>query len=756
MAIPRYARERGHAEQRASQHARAGAKCLDAALKTARRTSMAARFPHLAAPGRIGSMELRNRMVVTAMGVWLGDGDGVVGERQIAYHVEQAKGGAALIVTGATGVSYPFGGLHENQIAISDDRHIPGLSALATAVHAHGAKIAFQLHRAASQALLDLYAGRPLWLPSLPLPEPIARMPFVAEELAIVGARQIPPPKFHEMTLEDIQLVVRQFVEGARRAREAGADGVEVHVAHGYILGSFLSAAANRRTDTYGGSLENRARIGLEIVRQIRATVGTDYPVWVKLDSREVERPGGITPEDAIAAARLFEQAGVDAVTVSAYHGAARGALHSASHTPHEPAANLPYAARVKAAIAIPVIASGRIEPKVAEAAIAEGRIDFLSMGRKILADPHLPRKLVEGRAEEVRPCIYCYTCISSIYLDTHVRCAVRPETGFEHLPPPAVAASPKKVVVIGGGPSGMEAARRLDALGCKVTLLEKGPRLGGTLRLAALAYEPNERLLDWLVRRLEASRVDVRLDVEATPELVRSLAPDHVVVATGAVRTTPDIPGALHPQVLSGEELRSLMLGEITEGLKAKTGVLTRLAARVGAATGATANLDLVRKATRQWMPLGDTIVIIGGELVGLELAEFLAERGRKVTVVDEPAQFGAGLSIVRRMRLLDELAERGVVLRPGVSNLRIGADSVSFLDGAGASHCAPADHVIVAKGARGDERLAEVLRAEGFDVRVAGDCTGVGYIEGAMRDAARVAADLCGAEAAAVAPAE
>jgi 2,4-dienoyl-CoA reductase-like NADH-dependent reductase (Old Yellow Enzyme family)/NADPH-dependent 2,4-dienoyl-CoA reductase/sulfur reductase-like enzyme len=704
---------------------------------------------HLASPGKIGCLQLRNRMAVTAMGVGFSNQDGTVSDRQIAYHAEQAKGGAGLIITGATGVSFPAGAVFRGQMAISDDRYIPGLSRLADAIHAHGAKLAFQLHRGAAQSVLDMYEGRPLFVPSIPLPEPTAATPFVDEELAAMGALGAPQVSFREMTLEDIELTVKQFADGARRAREAGADGVEVHVAHGYVLGSFLSAASNRRTDAYGGGLESRARFGLEVVRQVRAAVGADYPVWVKLDAREVERPGGITIEDAIAAAKLFEAAGVDAVTVSAYHANASNRLHTASHTPHEPGVNLPYAARIKAAIGVPVISSGRVEPEVADRAIAEGRLDFLSMGRKLLADPHLPRKVSEGRLEDIRPCIYCYTCISAIYVQQSSRCAVRPETGFDEAPQPSALTVPRRVVVVGAGPSGMEAAHRLDALGYRVTLLEKGRRLGGTLRLAALGYAPNERLLDWLTRKVEASRVEVRLNCEATPELVRSLAPDHVVVATGAIRARPDIPGVDLPHVFDGDELRGLMLGEISEGVRAKTGMLTQLAVRVGAATGASANLDMVRKATRAWMPLGGEIVIIGGDLVGLELAEFLSERGRKVTVVDTPRQFGSGLPLLRRMRLLEDLVEHGVALEQGAAEVRIGAKAVAFRDAAGAAREARADHVIIAKGAHGDETLAEALRALGLNALASGDCAGVGYIEGAMRGAAKIVAEIAGADA-------
>jgi NADPH-dependent 2,4-dienoyl-CoA reductase/sulfur reductase-like enzyme len=227
---------------------------------------------------------------------------------------------------------------------------------------------------------------------------------------------------------------------------------------------------------------------------------------------------------------------------------------------------------------------------------------------------------------------------------------------------------------------------------------------------------------------------------------MLASLAPHAVIVATGALRGMPDIPGNDLPHVFSGDDMRKLMFGETSKALKAKTSMFTRLATKVGAATGASANLDLVRKATHAWMPLGERVVIIGGELVGIELAEFLTERGRKVTVVDETPRFGKGLTLVRRMRILSELAEHGVDLRPGVSDIRIDSDAVRWTDGEGQAQSADADTVVVAKGATGDMTLADSLTAAGFAVHTVGDATGVSYIEGAMHDAARVVAEVSG----------
>ncbi len=702
-------------------------------------------FPHLLSPGRIGSMELRNRIATTAMGVSMAEEDGSAGERLIAYHEEQAKGGVGLIILGATAVAWPVGCVQWQQAAISEDRHIPGLKQLADRVHAHGAKIAAQLHQGGQVAGYSAQQwDLPLWVPSIP-PPPRGDFTqyFLMEELAGMAGYKM--PEFKILEQEDIDLAVRQFGEGARRAKEAGMDGVELHGAHGYLIQSFLSPVSNTRTDQYGGSRENRARLLREIIAEVRRVVGPDFPVWAKLDLREEGRIGGLTIEDAVFNARAAEEAGCDAITCTAAHETGQAKLHTQSHTPHEDALNLPGVAEIKRAISIPVIGSGKVEPERGDRAIGAGETDFISMGRKLLADPHLPRKLTEGRRDEVRPCIYCYTCISAIYNGVDTRCAIRPETGREFENPPLPPTdTPRHIAVIGGGPGGMEATRRLREIGHRVTLIEGSERLGGTLRFAGLAYEPNERLLKWLIRGVEESGADIRLSTQATPALLRKLTPDAVIVATGARRDMPDIPGADQDHVLSGDDLRGMMFGETSEAIKRKTSLFTRMATKVGAATGASANIDLVRKATHAWMPLGDRVVIIGGELVGVELAEFLHERGRKVTVVDDAPRFGAGMTLLRRMRILQELEEHGVRLAPGASGISIGENSVTWTDAEGNTQQAECDTVVVAKGAHGDTALADELSAAGFAVHTIGDATGVSYIEGAIWGAAKAVREI------------
>jgi len=703
---------------------------------------MSSNFPTLTSPKRIGTLELPNRIMVTAMGVSLANEDGTVSDRLIDYHVAHAKGGAGMIIMGVTGVAWPVGQVQPNQTAISDDRFLPGLTRLAEAVHAAGGRIAAQLHHGGLVAGYSGQYGHPLWAPAIP-PAFKGDFPdyFLPEEMAAFAGGVVPTVK--PLEKEDIALAIRQYAEAAVRAKKAGMDGAEIHGGHGYLLSSFMSPSTNTRTDEYGGSLENRARLLLEVVRAVREAVGPDFPVWVKLDSREIGKAVGITIEDAEKVAPWVEAAGADAITVTAYHDVGQGKLHSGSNIPHEPGMHLEFAERIRNTVSIPIIGSGRLELDMAESALRDGKMDFVAMGRKLLADPDLPRKAAAGREADIRPCIYCYTCVSTAYVREPVRCAVRPETALEgqNWQP---SADVQRIVVVGGGPGGMESARRLARAGKDVVLIEKSSRLGGTLQFAGLAYEPNERLLNWLRREVEGAGVDVRLNTEATVELVQSLRPDAVIVATGAVRDMPPIPGSDLDHVLSGDDMRALMLGQDSEALKRKTSWTTRLATKLGAATGVTANLDVVRKATHAWMPLGQKVAIIGGELVGIELAEFLQERGREVTVIGEAEKFGGGLLLVRRMRILAELKEHGVAMYPGSRDIAFTKQGVTFTDREGQARQVPADHIIVAMGAHGNSTLANSLRAAGLNVLEVGDGTGVTYIEGAVRGAAEAVASL------------
>ena len=703
-------------------------------------------FPALVQQGQIGSLTVKNRLFVSAMGLNLAEENGHCGERIIAFHERHAAGGAGLITLGVAGVGWPHGGNMPRQVAISDDRFIPGLSALATAIHRHDAKLAIQLHHGGMVATEDARNGRPVWVPSYPAPKQGDFIDgFLESEMAIMFDPKAAKPQLHVMTKEDIDTLVSQFAAAAVRVKEAGIDAIEIHGGHGYIISEFLSPAMNQRDDEYGGSLENRARLLLEIIAAVRQAIGNDFPLWCKLDTSEFGNGEGITLEDAIATAKMAQAAGVDAITASAYHDGSQGAMHSESNIPHTPERLVENATAIKQAVSIPVITAGRIEPEAADRHIQQGHFDFFAMGRKMLADPELPNKITRGEPEQIRPCVYCYCCASQIYVRSHIKCAVNPETGFERERQLIASDKPRHYAVVGGGPGGMEMARRLALRGFRVTLIERSNRLGGTLQFASIAYQPNEKLLSWLKRQVKQSNnIALQLNCSATPALLKKLDVDAVIVATGAARDMPEIPGNERDFVFSGDEMRAMVLAENNPQLARKISGFTRLMTWLGAKTRITQWPTAVRLASKVWLPLDRQIVIIGAELVGLELAEFLAERGRRVTVIDDASRPGKGLYLVRRLRLLSELRHLEVNLLNSATDIEIGDQNVSYTNYRGQRRQLAADQVIVAKGASGNTELADQLRDSGLTVHTIGDCNGVGYIEGAMEQAAELACTL------------
>ena len=702
----------------------------------------ARRYSHLLSPGRINQLELRNRIFFSPMGSNLAETDGTVGDALRTYYVERAKGGAALVTMGSVSVGFPVGASNWRQEAISDDRFIPGLRRLADEIHEHGAKLAAQLQHGGLLAMTDMLEGRAVACPSPPKASKDSG-DFVDVMLDEEQQRFFEPyasmgeVQYDALDADGIDRIVQMFASAAERAKRAGIDAVEIHGGHGYIFSSFISPAYNRRTDEYGGSIENRARLLTRTITAVRQAVGPDYPVWMRFDSQEFLMDTGISLEDAKRVAQLAEAAGLDAIHVSAHGDGNYGKTYSTGHATDIRNGFVDNAAAIKAAVSIPVICPGRIEPEDADRFIAEGKLDFVTMGRKLLADPHLPRKLSEAAPETVRPCVYCYTCISAIFNSEHIMCAVNPMTGYETERQPVPAKSRKRILVVGGGPGGMESARLLSDKGHEVILCEAGPRLGGTAQFASVAYAPNQRIVDWLKREVAARPIDVRLGTVVTPQFAAGLKVDEIIVATGARRTMPPIPGGDRDFVFSGDDMRNLVLGQNLDTLVDKVGAPTRLAMRMGRMTGITGKLEMLRFGSKYWMPLGQRVVIIGGELVGLELAEFLAHRDREVTILEETSRVGKGLPLVRRFRVVDECREAGVAMVTGASDFRIGDHLVTYRNEGGQDRTLPADTVIVAQGATGDETLADALKAAGFEVKLVGDCTGVGYIEGAMRDA-------------------
>ena len=681
------------------------------------------------------------------MGSYLGGADGQITERHKRFYVELAKGGAGLLTTEVAAVDYPRGAAMTHQLGISDDAFVPGLRDLTERVHAHGAKISIQLHHGGKVAVKDMAEGRPLSVPSASG----ASMQGVLEDLTAQERVAVTRPYtridlgnlFREIDEDEILRLISCYGDAARRAQLAGFDAVEVHAGHGYLIDEFLSPHSNHRQDRWGGPLENRARMLVEVLRDIRKKVGDELGMWCRLNGAEPDVLDGIRLEDAVETARIAERAGADAIHVSCYGGPS-GKGFSAMIV-QEPGALLPYAEAIKRAIQIPVIAVGRLTPEAADRAVAEGRADFVAMARPLLADPELPNKLRDGRRAAIRPCIYCYRCVGQIFLNEPVRCAVNPavahEAEFEIVP----ADPARRVLIVGGGPAGMEAARVAALRGHRVTLCDQAKRLGGTLLVSSIVYEPNGDLVGYYERVLDELGVELRLGTRVTREFIERMAPEVVLVAVGARRELPELPGADGPRVFGGDALRELLSGTRSgpgsSSLSFTQRTLLGLARRV---LGTDRRPDRVRRLSRLWIPLGRRVVVIGGGLVGLELAEFLAERGRSVTVLEEGPDLAPEMAIPRRWWTLAELRERKVQLRTGIEVRGFVDDGVEIVDAEGKAGWVPADDVVIATGTLADDRFTRSLEGLDCEVHTIGDADRVGYIEGAIGAGARIARSI------------
>ncbi|CAB4579101.1 unannotated protein [freshwater metagenome] len=689
--------------------------------------------PTLLTQGRIGSVETRNRIVLPAMDQNSCD-DGEITDLNVAHYEARARGGVGLLILETSAVAWPIGATSLHQPALSDDRFIPGLKRLAEAAHRHGSKMFVQACHHGKTAGVDAMQDREQLVPSVPLPADENDLSSVTmdELMKMAGLTGGKRAQQRAATAEDLAWVVDQFADAAERVQKAGLDGIEVHAAHGYLISTFLSPHYNLRDDEYGGSVENRARLLVEIVTAIRKRCGADFGIIVRLDGREYV-DGGITPELSAEYAVLAESAGADAIHVTASGANSMGVGFTNGPLPWQPDQYLGLAAVVKKSVSIPVIAVGRIFPDAAETHLKNGDCDFVSMGRQLLADPDLPAKLLSGTPERVRTCINCFVCVAQNFWDGAPICAVNAELGHYDEGPLRPATERRRVVVVGGGPGGLEAARVAAVRGHSVTLLEKSPHLGGTARFSSLTTPMNAELVRYLSTEISLLDVDIRTSTPATADLLRELQADVVVVATGARRERPDISGADLPHVFSGDDLRGLLTGD-DPAAAARLPVHRRLMVSVGRSLGFMSSMDRVRSMSKRWMPIGKRVVVVGGGLVGVELAEYLAERGRTVTVLEEGDKLGVEMAHPRRARALFEARNHGVSFITGAQLTGITESGVSYQAGE-ETHTVRSDAVVIASGVHADASIAEQLRADGFDVHVVGDAASVGYIEGAVR---------------------
>jgi len=558
-------------------------------------------------------------------------------------------------------------------------RFVAGAALLADAIHEAGAKVGIQL-----------WHGN--------------RYPCGIGMYDTKGEAVAPSPReeMRELTGEEIHAIVHKFALGAAAARMARYDFVEFHGAHGYMPCQFFSPAFNRRRDAYGGDLEGRMRFGLECVRAMRSAVGEDYPIFYRLGAWE-DRPDGIRLEEAMEFAAELEKAGVDVLDVSVGNLAEAG--FTATPGPDRAAGTFVHlAAAVKTRVNVPVIAVGRINsPELAESVLVEGKADLIAIGRQLIADPFWPKKVASNRSEDIRPCLSCNLCLDTAFSMGELRCAVNPWFGKEAeytLTPGKVR---KDVLVIGGGPAGMEAARMLAERGHRVTLWEREKQLGGQLNLASVPPHKGEigQLSKYLERQLESSGVSISLGTEATPESIEEAKPDVVVLATGIRALVPEIPGMEGARVVLSADL-------------------------------------LAGKAM-----VGEKVAIIGGELVGCETADYLADRGKQVTLMRRAEAFATNLNPLDRDNLLARLKRKGVALLPGVKYVGFTGQGVEITRGE-KKETIQADTIVIAAGAVPEVSLLAGLQGKAFPVYTVGDCATPGNISDALRDGARVGGQI------------
>lgn len=708
-------------------------------------------YEKLFSPGKIGNVDIKNRVVMVPMGVDVAEPNGKVGQRWKDYYEERCKGGVGLIITGivrvneTTGVGLPY------QVSLARDRNIESLKEGVDMVHSYGTKIFVQLHHAGRQnvpllatvwGMMELgehlVPGNKYWDYVIPLSRKLmsVMLPPLEDEnskifnlqkyffLPVVSASKVPleiersgsmPSRVHALTIPEIKLLQRQFIKAAGRAKKAGVDGVSLHASHGYLIQQFLSSHTNRRHDRYGGSLDNRMRFVREIIEGIRKECGPDFPVIVRLTVDEfydsIGEPGkGITLPEGIQIAKKLEEIGIDALDLSC------GGYETPNLTVEPmsvPAGWRAYFVRaVKEAVNIPVIAVGVIrDPDQAEALLEDGTQDFIGLARPLLCDPYWPKKAQEGQPQEIQRCINCLGCFQSLLANAFqfeaAECALNPkccrEIYYKDLPKDGKG---RKVVVVGAGPAGLTAARELADREFDVTVLEKEDHSGGQLNAAN--KPPRKDKMNWaiidLTHRAESAGAKIVYNADVTEETLKSYEPYAIVLATGS---TPGV-----PRKIPGTDRNTVMAGA---------------------------------DAMMQELKITDKdVVVVGGGLTGMETAEYFDEQGNRITIVEMLPKIGTGLWAQHYYDLYPKLAAHDVHFLVSSKLTEICDGYVVVEDENGQLIKPKADYVFFTTGVRSNTELEEAAKKVCPNVCLVGDAQKTGTIVNATKTALEAAAKI------------
>lgn len=656
-------------------------------------------YQKLFSPKKIGTMNVRNRIVMTAMGNHLAAPDGCVSEADIAFYGARAKGGVGLIITECACVNFSIGKGNCAQLAVDDDKHIPGLKKLADEIHKYDSVIAVQIYHPGRQGIAAINGNTTMQAPS-------------ATECQAVHQPT------HEMTKEEIRETIERFVKGTKRLQQAGIDAVELHGAHGYLIGEFLSPYTNKRTDEYGGSFENRMRFLDQIIAGIRKECGMNYPIIVRYSADEClsyagHPEEGLKLKDGVEIAKHLEAQGIDAIDVSS-------GIYETMNTAWEPVGfdqgwkiNMP--AAVKDAVSIPVIGVSVIrEPAYAEQILEEGKLDFIGSARQFFADPEWGNKAKEGKDNDIRKCISCLYCMETLVTadisPIPMSCAINYQAGRENQYGDDYLkenGDGRIVAVIGAGPAGMEAARVLKKRGFQPVVFEKNNEVGGQIVYASKPpkKEKTAALIAYQKGQLDALGVDVKLNCSPTVEDLKALNPYAVFIAQGSNPIMPkSIPG------LEGESVYTPL--EILSG-KVK--------------------LE------------GKKVCVIGSGMTGIETAELLATWKNDVSVFEMADDIGPGMFFQNLIDVMGRIAVHDVKLYPKHKLLKIAGTTV-FVETTDTKEMKSIDFdaVVISLGTAPNDVLVDKMKAAFDKVVLLGDAAKAGRIAGAISDGYKEAFEL------------